>query len=47
MVTNTPDDPKIAVAGLGMGLLFAAARWLPEGDSFVSSGRWASEPYGR
>ena len=47
VVTNTPDDSKIAVAELGMGLLLAAARWLPEGDSFVRSGRWASEPYGR
>ncbi|WP_026379472.1 2-hydroxyacid dehydrogenase [Afifella pfennigii] len=46
-VTNTPDDSKIAVAELGMALLLAAARWVPDGDRFVRDGRWASESYSR
>lgn len=46
-VTVTPDDSKIAVAELGLALMLAAARWLPDGDALVRSGRWADEGYSR
>lgn len=46
-VTNTPDNSKIAVAELGMALLLAASRWIPDGDAFVKSGRWENESYTR
>ena len=46
-VTNTPDNSKIAVAELGVGLLLAACRWIPDGDNVVKSGRWESESYSR
>lgn len=46
-VTNTPDNSKIAVAELGVALLLGACRWVPDGDSFVRSGRWAEEGYSR
>ena len=40
-VTNTPDVLTEDVADIGIGLLLAAARKIPEGDAFVRSGRWA------
>jgi len=46
-VTNTPDGSRIAVAELGMALMLAAARWVPDGDQSVRTGRWAKEGYGR
>jgi lactate dehydrogenase-like 2-hydroxyacid dehydrogenase len=41
-VTNTPDVLTEDVADLGIGLLLAAARAIPQGDAHVRSGRWAS-----
>jgi lactate dehydrogenase-like 2-hydroxyacid dehydrogenase len=45
IVSNTPDDSRIAVADLAMALLMSVARQTSEGDSFVKSGRWASETF--
>jgi lactate dehydrogenase-like 2-hydroxyacid dehydrogenase len=39
-VTNTPDVLTGDVADLGMALLLAAARLLPQGDALVRSGSW-------
>lgn len=39
-VTNTPDVLTEATAELTIGLLFAAARRLPEGERLVRSGAW-------
>lgn len=47
VITNTPDDSKIAVAELGLALMLATARWVPDGDQFVKSGRWANESFSR
>ena len=41
-VTNTPDVLTEDVADLGIGLLLATARAIPQGDAHVRSGRWAS-----
>ncbi len=40
-VTNTPDVLTEDVADLGMALMLAVARQLPEGDAHVRAGRWA------
>lgn len=40
-VTNTPDVLTGDVADLGMGLLLATARCIPDGDRHVRSGDWA------
>lgn len=47
VVTRTPDDSKVAVAELGLGLMLAAARWIPDNDRFVRSGDWESRGYSR
>lgn len=47
VVTNTPDNSKMAVAELGITLLLATARRVTEGDQFVKSGDWANEAFGR
>jgi lactate dehydrogenase-like 2-hydroxyacid dehydrogenase len=39
-VTNTPDVLTGDVADLGMALLLAAARLVPQGDALVRSGSW-------
>jgi lactate dehydrogenase-like 2-hydroxyacid dehydrogenase len=41
-VTNTPDVLTEDVADLGIGLLLATARAIPQGDAYVRSGRWAA-----
>lgn len=41
-VTNTPDVLTDDVADLGMALVLAVARQLPEGDAHVRDGRWAN-----
>lgn len=46
-VTRTPDDSKVAVAELGLGLMLAAARWIPDGDRHVRSGNWEAQGYPR
>ena len=40
VVTNTPAINHVAVAELGMGLLFAAWRNIPAGDRWLRQGRW-------
>jgi lactate dehydrogenase-like 2-hydroxyacid dehydrogenase len=40
LVTNTPDVLTGDVADLGMALLLAAARLLPQGDALVRGGAW-------
>lgn len=40
-VTNTPDVLTADVADLGVALLLATARKLPQGDQFVREGKWA------
>jgi len=40
-VTNTPDVLTEDVADLGMALMLAVARQLPEGDAHVRDGRWS------
>jgi len=47
VVTVTPDNSKVGVAELGVALLLAAARWIPECDGFVRSGKWADTAYRR
>ncbi|MEQ8193118.1 MAG: NAD(P)-dependent oxidoreductase, partial [Rhodospirillales bacterium] len=47
MVTNTPDNSKLAVSDLGMGLLLATARLIGDGDAFVSTGAWSNKAFGR
>jgi lactate dehydrogenase-like 2-hydroxyacid dehydrogenase len=42
MVTNTPDDSKLAVSDLGMGLLLATARQIADGDAFINTGDWSN-----
>ena len=39
-VTNTPDVLSADVADLGVALLLATARKLPQGDQFVRDGKW-------
>lgn len=39
-VTNTPDVLTECVADLGMALLLAVARRIPQGDRFVREGKW-------
>ena len=46
-VTITPDDSKVAVAELWLGLMLACARWIPYADSFVKSGEWEKGGYQR
>lgn len=41
-VTNTPDVLTEDVADLGIALLLAAARKVPQGDAYVREGRWAT-----
>lgn len=40
-VTNTPDVLTEDVADIGIGLLLAAARKIPQADAYVRSGAWA------
>jgi D-3-phosphoglycerate dehydrogenase len=40
-VTNTPDVLTDDVADLGVGLILAVARRIPQGDAFVRAGKWA------
>lgn len=40
-VTNTPDVLTEDVADLGVALLLAAARRVPQGDAYVRSGAWS------
>ncbi|HMK68381.1 MAG TPA: hypothetical protein VK433_07520 [Stellaceae bacterium] len=39
-VTNTPDVLTECVADLGMSLLLASAREIPQGDRYVREGKW-------
>lgn len=39
-VTNTPDVLTADVADLGVGLLLAAARQIPQADTYVRQGSW-------
>ena len=43
-VTNTPDVLTDDVADLGMGLVLALARRIPQADRFVRSGVWVDGP---
>jgi D-3-phosphoglycerate dehydrogenase len=43
-VTNTPDVLTDEVADMGIGLLLAAVRGIPQGDTFVRSGQWGQTP---
>jgi lactate dehydrogenase-like 2-hydroxyacid dehydrogenase len=45
IVTNTPGVLDDAVCELGVGILLALLRRIPEGDSFTRSGRWAVETF--
>lgn len=47
VVTRTPDDSKVAVAELGLGLMLAAARWIPDSERVVRSGAWETDGYPR
>jgi lactate dehydrogenase-like 2-hydroxyacid dehydrogenase len=42
-VTNTPDVLNEDVADLGVALLLAASRRIPQADRFVRQGRWPTE----
>jgi D-3-phosphoglycerate dehydrogenase len=42
-VTNTPDVLTEEVADMAIGLLLAAARRIPAGDSWVRDGSWATK----
>ena len=44
-VTNTPDVLTECVADLGMALLLAAARQIPQGDRYVRDGKWLKSNY--
>lgn len=46
-VTVTPDDSKVAVAELGLGLMLASARWIPDNDQSVRSEGWKDNWYSR
>ena len=41
-VTNTPDVLTADVADIGVGLLLAVARQIPQADKYVRDGRWRS-----
>lgn len=43
VVTNTPDVLNDDVADLGVALMLAAARAIPQGDRYVRDGRWEAE----
>ncbi len=43
-VTNTPDVLTDDVADLGMALVLALARRIPQADKFVRSGEWLNGP---
>ena len=43
-VTNTPDVLTEDVADFGLALLLAVARQIPQGDSYVRSGKWCDGP---
>jgi len=45
VVTNTPDVLTECVADLGMSLLLAAARQIPQGDRYVREGKWLKANY--
>ena len=42
-VTNTPEVLNEDVADMGVALLLAAARMIPQADRFVRAGRWPGE----
>jgi lactate dehydrogenase-like 2-hydroxyacid dehydrogenase len=42
-VTNTPDVLNDDVADLGMGLVIACLREMPQGDAYVRSGAWGRQ----
>ena len=44
-VTNTPDVLTECVADLGMTLLLAAARQIPQADRYVRDGKWLKANY--
>ncbi len=44
-VTNTPDVLTECVADLGMSLLLATAREIPQGDRYVREGKWLEGNY--
>jgi len=44
-VTNTPDVLTECVADLGMSLLLASAREIPQGDRYVREGKWLGGNY--
>lgn len=44
-VTNTPGAMDDAVADLVFGMMIAAARRLPQADTFVRTGKWTLEDY--
>ncbi len=44
-VTNTPDVLTECVADLGMSLLLATAREIPQGDRYVREGKWLKGNY--
>ncbi len=45
IVTNTPDCLNDSVAELGIGLMLALARKIPQADRYVREGNWASAGY--
>ena len=42
-VTNTPDVLNDAVAEMGMAMMLALARQIPQADQYVRTGRWERE----
>lgn len=44
-ITNTPDVLTDAVAELGLGLMIALARCIPQSDQFVRKGEWLKGNY--
>ncbi|CAM5199192.1 Gluconate 2-dehydrogenase OS=Castellaniella defragrans OX=75697 GN=HNR28_002466 PE=3 SV=1 [Castellaniella defragrans] len=44
-VTHTPDVLNSAVAELAVGLILASLRRLPEADSFMRAGHWATQSF--
>jgi lactate dehydrogenase-like 2-hydroxyacid dehydrogenase len=42
-ITNTPDVLTEEVADMGLGLMLAILRRIPQGDRWVREGRWKSE----
>lgn len=45
MVTNTPDVLTDEVADMGLALMLAVARRLPQADRFVREGKWPQGPF--